>query len=86
MIERAVILQADDCTITPDIIASSLQQGVTSPETLPMQAGSTLEGLEMRTIAQKMREHGGNISRVARSLGISRAALYRRLEKYGLEH
>lgn len=86
VIERAVILQADDCTITPDIIASSLQQGVTSPETLPMQAGSTLEGVEMRTIAQKMREHGGNISRVARSLGISRAALYRRLEKYGLEH
>jgi transcriptional regulator of acetoin/glycerol metabolism len=31
-----------------------------------------------------MNHYKGNISRVAEALGLSRAALYRRLEKYGL--
>jgi transcriptional regulator of acetoin/glycerol metabolism len=35
-------------------------------------------------IKKALEFHGSNISRVARSLGLSRAALYRRLEKYGI--
>ena len=44
----------------------------------------TLEELEKRTILQALEAHGNNLSQVALSLGISRAALYRRLEKYGI--
>jgi transcriptional regulator of acetoin/glycerol metabolism len=33
-------------------------------------------------IEKALRHHGGNVSRAAESLGLSRAALYRRLEKH----
>jgi transcriptional regulator of acetoin/glycerol metabolism len=35
-------------------------------------------------IEQALRQHAGNISRVAKALGLSRTALYRRLERHGL--
>ncbi|OGT59767.1 MAG: sigma-54-dependent Fis family transcriptional regulator [Gammaproteobacteria bacterium RIFCSPHIGHO2_12_FULL_63_22] len=46
--------------------------------------GMTLEAVERRMIETLLDQHHGNISRVARALGLSRPALYRRLEKYGL--
>ena len=47
-------------------------------------AGMTLDEIERQTILQALEQHKGNLSQVALSLGISRAALYRRLEKYGI--
>jgi len=44
----------------------------------------TLEQAERRMIEQSLAQHDGNISQVAKALGLSRAALYRRLEKHGL--
>jgi transcriptional regulator of acetoin/glycerol metabolism len=44
----------------------------------------TLDQIERAMIAKSMEHYGGNISRVAEALGLSRAALYRRLEKYGI--
>jgi transcriptional regulator of acetoin/glycerol metabolism len=35
-------------------------------------------------IVKSLKYHAGNITRVAESLGLSRAALYRRFEKYGI--
>lgn len=46
--------------------------------------GMTLDELEKQTILQALTAHAGNLSHVATALGISRAALYRRLEKYGI--
>ena len=46
--------------------------------------GMTLDEIERRTILQALDTHEGNLSHVASALGISRAALYRRLEKYGI--
>ena len=45
----------------------------------------TLEELERSMIARCLEHYEGNISRVAEALGLSRAALYRRFEKYGIE-
>lgn len=45
-------------------------------------AGMTLDEIEHQTILQALEQYKGNLSQVAVSLGISRAALYRRLEKY----
>lgn len=46
--------------------------------------GLTLDEVEKHSIVQALETHGGNLSHVATALGISRAALYRRLEKYGI--
>jgi DNA-binding NtrC family response regulator len=45
----------------------------------------TLDEMEKAMIAQSLRHYEGNLTRVAEALGLSRAALYRRLEKYGLD-
>jgi two-component system response regulator HydG len=47
-------------------------------------APSKLDGIERRAIAAALHRHNGNISRAAEELGLSRAALYRRMEKYGI--
>jgi DNA-binding NtrC family response regulator len=46
--------------------------------------GMTLEQVERLMIEKALDQHQGNITRVARALGLSRTALYRRLERHGL--
>lgn len=43
-----------------------------------------LDEVERETIQKALSKHEGNISRAAKALGLTRTALYRRLEKYGL--
>ncbi|RIJ41908.1 sigma-54-dependent transcriptional regulator [Pontibacter oryzae] len=43
-----------------------------------------LDELEREAVQQALQKHDGNISKAAKELGLSRGALYRRLEKYGL--
>ncbi len=44
-----------------------------------------LEDLETITIKKALDKHHGNISKTALDLGLTRAALYRRMEKYGIQ-
>jgi len=44
-----------------------------------------LDELEKQSILQALENHAGNLSQVASALGISRAALYRRMEKYKIQ-
>jgi len=53
-------------------------------QTLPPVGTVTLDSLEKSMILKALDFHDGNLSRVARSLGLSRGALYRRLEKHGI--
>ncbi|KQV85883.1 two-component system response regulator [Massilia sp. Root351] len=46
--------------------------------------GMTLEQVERHMIEKAMQQHQGNISRVSKALGLSRNALYRRLERHGM--
>lgn len=48
-------------------------------------SGLTLDEIEKLTILQALEKHKNNLSQVAITLGISRAALYRRLEKYQIK-
>jgi DNA-binding NtrC family response regulator len=43
-----------------------------------------LDRAERQIVEAALRKHGYNISSAATELGLSRAALYRRMEKYGL--
>ena len=45
---------------------------------------ATLESMERNAIAACIAKHSGNLSLVAKELGISRGALYRKIEKHGL--
>ncbi len=53
-------------------------------EQLPPVGSMTMQEMEKAMIVKSLRYHDGNVSRVAESLGMSRAALYRRLERYGI--
>jgi len=69
--------------------AHSLLSGNPSLEhtTLPLQGergGGLLEELERAAIAASIQKHAGNLSLVAKELGISRGALYRKIDKHGL--
>lgn len=77
-IERAVIL-AQGKTLQPDDL---FLKNVNKETTLA--PGYDLEEMEKVMIIKAMKRFNGNITDAARELGLSRAALYRRMEKYGL--
>jgi DNA-binding NtrC family response regulator len=52
---------------------------------LPAAGAMTLDEMERAMIVKCVQHYQGNLSRVAEALGLSRAALYRRLRKYGIE-
>lgn len=45
----------------------------------------TLEDQERQAIIEALKQCDGNVSRVAQTLGLSRGALYRRMERYGIK-
>lgn len=82
IIERAVIMADDDSLNADDLVFSPLEQKPVSPS--PAIETHNLEELERSAIEEVVRKHNGNISRAAKELGLTRGALYRRLEKYDL--
>lgn len=79
-IERVVILSDSD-TLTPSELY--LSSGEAGPENIPLNTFQ-LDEAEKLLIIKAVSKHDGNLTRAAKELGITRAALYRRLEKYGL--
>ncbi|HKJ31816.1 MAG TPA: sigma-54 dependent transcriptional regulator [Balneolales bacterium] len=79
-VERAVIMSESDTLQPYDFILTTHdQQGNNEPmKTL------NLDQIEKSTIRKALKEYGGNISQAADALGITRPALYRRMEKYDL--
>ena len=57
-----------------------------APVQLPDVGSLTLEEMEIQMINRAMEFHRNRITRVAKSLGITRNALYRRLEKYNIPY
>lgn len=80
-IERAVIMSDGAVLEAKDIIFSPLESVVpVEKET----AYTNLGTVEKNTILKVIEKHGGNISKAAKELGITRTALYRRLNKYDI--
>ncbi|MEM6320653.1 MAG: sigma-54 dependent transcriptional regulator [Bacteroidota bacterium] len=87
LVERTVLVTASD-TLT---VADFQRQAVASPrkssaKDLPAVGTMTLEEMEVTMIKKAMDFHSGKISKVAKTLGITRSALYRRLEKYSINY
>lgn len=54
------------------------------PEAVARLDDMSLEQVECLLIKRAMARFDGNVSRAAKSLGLSRSALYRRLQRYGI--
>ena len=80
MVERALIMCRNG-----RIEASDFDTCVSSPGATPAGDEAGLELIEKQAIVSAIANSGGNLSRAAMNLGISRQALYRRMEKYGIE-
>ncbi|MCL2650989.1 MAG: sigma-54 dependent transcriptional regulator [Candidatus Azobacteroides sp.] len=80
-VERAVIMSESETLKAEDIVFSPIEQK--QPENNPLQTHN-LEDLERSAIEQVIEKYNGNISRAAKELGLTRAALYRRLNKYDI--
>ena len=92
--ERAVILSEDDILSENDFQLSSLTQtsnriqvtenNAAEPSIADTDSVYNLEAIEKNTIALVLKKHRYNISHTAKELGLTRAALYRRMEKHDL--
>ena len=84
-LERAALLTDRSVLDVSDLAAgeASVVMGL-ERATLPPVGAMTLDEIERSMIDKAMRHHEGNITHVAEALGLTRAALYRRLKKHGL--
>jgi len=77
-VERAVLLSGGDAVRISDLSLRSPRESAQRMEDL------SLEEVESLLIRKAIDRFGGNISQAADALGLSRSALYRRLQKYGI--
>ncbi len=81
-IERAVIMSDEEELQAGDFLF--LLQKEESAELGGNMTDLNLETVEKLVIQKAISKHAGNISKAAQELGLTRASLYRRLEKHGL--
>jgi len=77
-VERAVLMSTGDSIGAGDLLLRSPRESAGRLEEM------SLEEVESFLIQKTLARFGGNVSRAADALGLSRSALYRRLERYGL--
>lgn len=83
IVERAVLMSGKSVITAEDIELPAEHSTPHTPHST-LNTISTLEEQERTAIENAMKEYDGNLSKVAEALGLSRGALYRRLEKYNL--
>ncbi|HWM88335.1 MAG TPA: sigma-54 dependent transcriptional regulator [Kofleriaceae bacterium] len=79
VVERACLLARGPIIEEADLVLRPRRDGTVSLEE------STLDEAERYLIQRALGRAGGNVSDAARALGLSRSALYRRLQHYGLK-
>lgn len=79
-VERALILSEDDVLKSEDFFLTAAKKA----DETTLESGSKLREVERAAIRKALNKHGGNITQTARELGLTRTALYRRLDKYDL--
>jgi DNA-binding NtrC family response regulator len=75
-VERAVLMASGDRVRIGDLALRRSSEPARLDEL-------SLEQVESLLVKKAMDRYGGNVSQAARALGLSRSALYRRLEKHG---
>ena len=85
LVERTILVSGKAILDASDFDAQYLRQDDPKATGASL-SGMTLDEIERQTILHTLERCKGNLSQVATALGISRAALYRRLEKYGINY
>jgi DNA-binding NtrC family response regulator len=98
-LQRVIARAEDNTLITPDQLSPELQRTFAHAPASVTQIGASgtavvssqglslataIEELERRMITEALRKHGGNISRAARELGLTRRGLQLKLGRYEL--
>ena len=78
-VERAVLLAQGDTVRAADLALRAPTSASTKLEDLP------LEDVERLLIRKALDRYGGNVSQAAKALGLSRSALYRRIQRYNIQ-
>jgi len=81
VIERGVLMARGEEIVEEDLGLSQAAGASVAPRLEDM----TLEEAERVMIQKALERHGGNVTDAAKALGLSRSALYRRLEKYDVD-
>jgi two-component system, NtrC family, response regulator HydG len=79
-VERAVIMADTETLHAGDFLLHSNTGAGNEPDFEQF----SLEELERTAVEKALKRNAGNISKAAEDLGLTRASLYRRMEKYGL--
>jgi DNA-binding NtrC family response regulator len=79
VVERSLLLAAGEAIGAADLRLSAARAGPPSLEDM------SLEDAERALIRAAIRRNGGSVQAAAEALGLSRSAMYRRLEKLGLK-
>jgi DNA-binding NtrC family response regulator len=77
-VERAVLLAQEEVVRTGDLGLRDARQATPRLEDL------SLEEVECFLVKKALARFEGNVSQAAKALGLSRSALYRRMQRYGL--
>ncbi|HWR05746.1 sigma-54 interaction domain-containing protein [Sporomusa sp.] len=80
VIENAVVFTDGD-QITPDLLATELLEYLPCAD----ENSKKLKQQEKEIIMQALSAANGNVSNAAKSIGISRNTMYRKIDKYGLQ-
>ncbi len=87
LVERTVLLSTDSHLQPEDFARNYDNPAFTQEDTsLPAVGTLSLEEMEIQAIRKALAFHQQQIAATARSLGITRSALYRRLEKYQIPY
>ena len=81
VLERAVIMAETNVLMSQDLVFSSIERKSKTTNSIK---NMNLIDLEKNTILKVLEKNRGNISKSAKELGITRASLYRRLDKHEL--
>ena len=86
LVERTILVSGKPTLDASDFDAQYIRHNDQKAAESTSFIGMTLDEIERQTILQALERHKGNLSQVAMALGISRAALYRRLEKHNINY
>jgi len=83
-LERATLLAVNEISPEHLMLTPSATQAQQAQEQITAKYQGTMDEIEKAVIEQRLMEYQGNALDTAKSLGLSRSAFYRRLDKFGI--